>query len=175
MRQDHFYSNNTWIIFRLFSFVLFVILIIALKSFISCHILFPLAATRWSHNNTTCHKVVSDVNIICFCVIDFIVKHVRKDCLSARVLSFAKQSYCSSSQSRVQYTLCVKIAFVYIILGFLLDILFRSICYSDYCPKILNFLPHLVIFPVYLQRHAFHVCISRISKNPLPWFISCIC
>ena len=91
-----------------------------------------------------------------------ITKLVHKAVSAQRLLSFEKESCSTSNQSRLQYTLRVKITFVHIILELFLDYLnlFRSICFSNYCRKILYFLPYLVAFPVYLQRHAFLVSVS---------------
>ena len=50
-----------------------------------------------------------------------ITKLVHNAVSAQRLLSFEKESYSTSNQSRVQYTLRVKITFVHIILELLLD------------------------------------------------------
>ena len=50
-----------------------------------------------------------------------ITKLVHKAVSAQRLLSFEKESYSTSNQSRVQYTLRVKITFVHIILELFLD------------------------------------------------------
>lgn len=105
-----------------------------------------------------------------------IAKLEHKAVSAQRLLSFEKESYSTSNQSWVQYTLRVKITVVHIILELFLDyfVSFYLLCVTLQIYRISHkiweeikdfraiiiFLPYLVAFPVYLQRHAFLVSVS---------------